>query len=147
GLNVAINLLGTTNVPIGGNIFTANGTAINVNGAGARSEVLSNTFDGNTYSLAFATPDALFSAFPVSFDTNEFTGASSKNVVNIPSSYAVSGIIPPSPVPYFSFGVTLTKGNTLIVMPGTVFQLQSGYGVSISGDLIAIGSPSFPVVF
>src|SRR5207249_4760656 len=131
GLNQAISLTGLTNSAIGQNMFVGDGTAISIGGPDSRSEVLSNVFTGNTYSLAFATADALFSAFPASFDTNEFMGQAGQDVVNIPGSISVSGTVPASPVPYFSYGLSIPLGTTLVAPPGIVFQLAAGYPVTV----------------
>lgn len=146
GMTTAIALNGSTNATIDGNLFDANVTSISVGGSSSQAKISNNTFNRNTLSLAFGSGGAFASAFPAMFETNAFQGLLSKSVIRLPSSLA-SGTIVPMPVPYSSTGLSIPTNTTVVLSPGTVIKSESSASITVDGDLIAAGTPTFPVVF
>ena len=147
---IAIELSGTTDVQIDGNLFEGNGTAIDIDAAGSLSSTSGNTFDGNTRALRFGDADALFSAFPVGFDTNVFRGAVGSNRLDLPNRIDVSGTFPPAPVPYHNeTTLQITSGAQVTMTAGTVIANSANARWIVEADsrLVAQGTSDFPVIF
>lgn len=142
-----IQLSGTTNPTIDGNTFDAIGTTLRIVTSTSRSTFSHNVLQRNGTSVSFDSAGSLFSAFPVSFETNTFVGTLDKNTIALPGTIDVSGTLVAFPVPYAVSTMALPSGKTLILQPGTVLAMASGGNVTADGELIALGTADAPIVF
>ena len=149
GASSGVLLSGTTNSALDTNTFTLNTNAIDVRGGTALSTTNQNTLDRNSFSLRFDGTAALFSAFPVNFDSNDFQGSADQNLIGLPSSLVIStnGTIQAARVPYLVAGLTVNAGSTLVVEPCTIFENTSSSSFVVNGDLVAGGDPVCPIIF
>ncbi|MGE3540528.1 MAG: right-handed parallel beta-helix repeat-containing protein [Candidatus Tectimicrobiota bacterium] len=146
--STALDLAGTATVTAEDNVFRANTTVFRFQAATVRATIANNLFDANTNSLDFSTADILFSAFPAQFQTNAFTGTATQNIISTPGAWNVSGTLRSAPVPYgCASNITISNTATVTLEPGVVIQCPSFRGITVDGELVAIGTPTSPIIF